>query len=100
KGHRPPGPRHGTGYYETPPSTDSSVLFQPPHIENPDELAKQLAEQAEKGSGDIKIDDYQRWCELNWKQPHGTTWSQERFNKKLDEELRELQQELEAGTLD
>lgn len=94
-GHRPHGPRFGLGPYETGDIRPQDI-YQPPKTEDIPKIKAQVAAAVESGTiGLLHIDDYQAWCELNWKEPHGTLKSQERFRKKLVEEFSELNDELE-----
>lgn len=88
--HRPHGPRLGFSYLETG-EPSATGFYQPPNEEQV-RLADKLPEAAIAAEGfNLPIDDYQAWCELNWKKPQGTAESAERLRSKLLEESREVQ---------
>jgi NTP pyrophosphatase (non-canonical NTP hydrolase) len=102
--HQPAGQRLGMGFLEVSYRT-SGNLYQPPNLEQI-KLSEQLPEIAKNAQPfNVGIDDYQAWCELNWKKPHGTADAMERINGKLMEELTEVQDaispelEIELGDL-
>jgi NTP pyrophosphatase (non-canonical NTP hydrolase) len=95
-GHRPHGPRFGRGAFDTDdiPAQD---VYQP-QSENIEAVVERVSAAVEVGRvGEVTLDDYQAWSELNWKAPHGTVHSQERFRKKLAEEYKELSDEIEKA---
>lgn len=95
-GHRPHGPRLGLGAHDID-DIPSQAVYQPP-AENIEALASRVTTAAETDRvANLAIDDYQAWCELNWKAPHGTIESQARFRKKLAEEYKELSAEIEKA---
>jgi len=70
-------------------------LYQPPN-EQQIKLAEILPQLIETDPKlDIKVDDYQAWCELNWKKPQGTAESSDRLKHKLQEESEELKKEFD-----
>lgn len=94
-GHRPHGPLFGFGAHETDDIKESE-LYQPPRTEDIPIIEARVREAVDLGKvTNLQIDDLQAWCELNWKEPHGTIRSQDRFRKKLVEEFKELKDELE-----
>jgi len=88
--HRPHGPRLGFGYLEESGRPESN-FYQPPQ-EHQLKLLDELPQRAEVQDFAITIDDYQAWCELNWKMPHGTVMSNTRLVDKLFEENAELKE--------
>lgn len=88
--HRPHGPRLGFGYLEDSDRPEGN-FYQPPG-EDQLKLLDELPRRAEAPDFAITIDDYQAWCELNWKAPHGTVTSNTRLVDKLFEENTELKE--------
>lgn len=89
--YRPHGPRLGFGYLDSglPPEAG---FYQPPNAEQI-KLSEILPAEAEaQADFNLSLDDYQAWCDLNWKKPHGTVESAERLRAKLLEESREVQE--------
>lgn len=91
--HWPHGPKFGFGYLEKG-DLPSGEFYQPPAVASRRDVEK-LIEQAKSDSQfHISIDDYQAWAEFNWKEPHGTVSSINRFSAKLLEEFQELKNEV------
>jgi len=91
--HRPHGPRLGTAY-ELDLKPNPTDFYQPPSSEQR-KLADTLPHEAETlEQFNVTLDDYQAWCELNWRQPHGTAASMGHLVAKLIEENHELKEEI------
>lgn len=89
EGHLPHGPRFGHDYGR--PQDVAPEKFYTPLNEGQRQRAEEFSRRMERESDAIvPIDDFQAWCEMNWKEPHGTTASIMRSTTKLGEEVREL----------
>jgi len=90
--YEPHGPKLGFGHLESQEPPEKG-LYQPPNEEQI-KLADTLPNLIETFPKlDIKVDDYQAWCDLNWKKPQGTAESSDRLKQKLQEEFEELKKE-------
>jgi NTP pyrophosphatase (non-canonical NTP hydrolase) len=92
--HRPHGPKFGhPGLWAD--EVKLTAGFYEPASEEQQKLKDTLPAEAQVAESFIlPIDDYQAWCELSWKEPHGTENSSDRSADKLMEETRELFEQL------